>query len=248
MKSSGESSVTSSRSSAPVSRSLVSAVTPWALIRIRLRMARPTGIRHEHRAQRVFELSAQVEEQADAQGEEQNVTSLDDQRLGSVGPGHELTPEDRVGPGVAIRPGAGATRRWVRAGRANRWSARRSNGLPLPRRTPARRREAVANGPRAPGLAAVTARSRPVPAPTATRDLGLLFLDLDQRLVSPRSRPRRPARAARSAPGSTSAASTCRRPRERGEGQPDADVDQARRPHHPVIWSARGYSTAIIAR
>ena len=50
----GESSVTSSRSSAPVSRSLVSAVTPWALIRTRLRMARPTGIRHSDAAQRVF--------------------------------------------------------------------------------------------------------------------------------------------------------------------------------------------------
>ena len=56
----------------------------------------------QRRTERVFELLAQIEEQPHAQGEEQDVAALDDQRLGPVGSRHELAPEDRVGPGVAI--------------------------------------------------------------------------------------------------------------------------------------------------
>ena len=102
MNSLGVSSETRSKSSAPVSRSLVSAVTPWAFTRIRLRIVRPIGI-SARPVVSGFSISApRAEEKAHSQRKEQDVAPLDDQRLGSVSTGHQLSPEDRVGPRLAI--------------------------------------------------------------------------------------------------------------------------------------------------
>ena len=197
----GESSVTSRRSRAPVSRSLVRAVTPWALIRIRLRIPRRIRTqvcRDGHRRG----VGRRVDE-GDPEGEGQDVGPLDDQRLGPVGPGHQLAPEDRVGPGPPIGPGppgdpAVGPPGDVQAGRRRR--ARRrpsgaSTGRPRASR-PARSADGQADGP----------------APT---DSGLgRLLDLDQGLGRPRPPPPPPraARGARSGRGSRPGASPSRRP------------------------------------
>src|SRR5271157_2862399 len=65
------------------------------------------GDQAQHAAQGVFHAPGQVEEEPGAEGKQENVTSFDNQRLGSVGPGHELTPKDRVGPGPAVGPRRG---------------------------------------------------------------------------------------------------------------------------------------------
>ena len=62
----------------------------------------PDGDQAELRGQRVLHALRQGEEEARPQGEEKNITSLDDQRLGAVGAGHQLAPEDGVGPGPAV--------------------------------------------------------------------------------------------------------------------------------------------------
>ena len=213
---------------APVSRSLVSAVTPWALMRTRLRIARPTGIR-QARAQRVFQPLAQAEEEAGAQGEEEDVAGLDDQRLGAVGAGLQLAPEDRVGPGLAIGPGGG------------RHAAMRPAGDVQPGRRAGRLVEwSVAAPGSGDGRGAIEPIRRPSAASPPHRRRGAdgdrrhggLFLDLDQRLdhlglglvaqfaglVMPGIPFAQHERAERHDDG--------------GERQPDADVDEARRPHH----------------
>ncbi len=58
------------------------------------------------RTKRVFHFLTEVEKEPHAQDKEQHVAPLDDQGLGPVGACHELAPEDRVGPGMAIRFGS----------------------------------------------------------------------------------------------------------------------------------------------
>ncbi len=65
----------------PVSRSLVSAVTPWALIRTRLRIVRPIGIKPSVERSGFSSSRPRLKKQPHAQNEEQDIATLDDQGL-----------------------------------------------------------------------------------------------------------------------------------------------------------------------
>ena len=193
MNSLGLSSVTSSRSSAPVSRSLVRAVTPWALTRTRLRIAEADRDHDQAGLQRVLHPCGRAGRTRHAQGEEQDVASLDDQRLGAVGAGHQLAPEDRVGPGLAVRLAAASD---PPVGPPGDVQARRRPGSPavLRARWRGRRR-------RRPGLSGKRRRRvsgrPPRPSPPGRRRPA-------PRPIPPRPRPRPVSRSPRPRPSRSS--------------------------------------------
>ena len=201
----GHSSVTSSRSRAPESRSLVNAVTPWALIRIRLRIASRAGIAAlipDQGSPPPVTMPAEVA--ADPEREREHVGPLDDQRLGAIGPGPQLSPEDRVGPELPVRPDladdpAMRPPRDVQAGRLAAVVGGRRRESPGRRcRAAAGRRRRWRRGPRrGPRRRGRRSPRRRPPARTAGLDLGLL--DLVRAARRPRPPRPRAARGARSA-------------------------------------------------